>query len=158
MAIKLVLLNQAASKTPTASDFYVELRGIGDVAGLSLESIINEVRDLVKGMKTLRDFSRVGVVADFVVDADAQLRQLESDAQAAVDACYRCVSFFGEFPSTDVSSFFALVAKFIAAFKVRPLDDSTVDSRFARYSRIRFYHPRDIRLYWPFSAGTEFLH
>ena len=30
-----------------------------------------------------------------------------------------------------------------------------------KYSRIRLYHPRDIsssRLYWPFSAGTEFLH
>ena len=29
------------------------------------------------------------------------------------------------------------------------------------YSRIRLYHPRHIsssRLYWPFSAGTEFLH
>ncbi len=29
-----------------------------------------------------------------------------------------------------------------------------------RYSRIRLYHPRDIsfsRLYWPFSAGTEFF-
>ena len=32
---------------------------------------------------------------------------------------------------------------------------------FWSYSRIRLYHPRDIsssRLYWPFSAGTEFLH
>ena len=30
-----------------------------------------------------------------------------------------------------------------------------------KYSRIRLYHPRDIsssRLYWPFSAGTEFFH
>ena len=31
----------------------------------------------------------------------------------------------------------------------------------SNHSRIRLYHPRDIsssRLYWPFSAGTEFLY
>ena len=34
-------------------------------------------------------------------------------------------------------------------------------SLFYDCSRIRSYHPRDVsssRLYWPFSAGTEFLH
>ena len=44
-------------------------------------------------------------------------------------------------------------------FRVVDVDSVTLTGN--RYSRIRLYHPRRIsssRSYWPFSAGTEFLH
>lgn len=101
---------------PELRDFHVELRGLGEAVGLSLETIDSEARNLVKGVESL---SQVGVVADFYVDADAHLRQLRSDIKTASDACHRCLSFYGESSSTDAGFFFSLVVQFIAAFKVR---------------------------------------
>lgn len=115
-------------KFPDLLNFDAELYHVEQAALVSLENVISDVRELEKGMEVVRKEAEMRgkahyshVLKDFLQNSEEKLRKLRNDAKNAQQVFVECVEFFGESSrkaDVDANAFFALLARFIKAFKV----------------------------------------
>lgn len=115
-------------KFPDLLNFDNELFCIDKAAQVSLENVMTDVQELEKGMDVvrkeveLRGGSSVQnhVLKDFLVNSEDKLKKVRVDAKNGQEAFKDCVEFFGESSrNADANAFFALLVRFVKAFKVR---------------------------------------
>lgn len=113
-------------KFPELLAFDAELYHVEQAALVSLENVISDVHELEKGMDVVRKEADLRgkaqyshVLKDFLQNSEEKLRKLRNDVKNAQQVFVECVEYFGESSRTaDASAFFALLARFIKAFKV----------------------------------------
>lgn len=113
-------------KFPDLLTFDAELYHVEQAALVSLENVVSDVHELEKGMEVVRKEADLRgkaqyshVLKDFLQNSEEKLRKLRNDVKNAQQMFVECVEYFGESSRTaDASAFFALLARFIKAFKV----------------------------------------
>lgn len=111
---------------PDLLSFDAELYHVEQAALVSLENVVSDVQELEKGMEVVRKEADLRgkaqyshVLKDFLQNSEEKLRKLRNDVKNAQQMFVECVEYFGESARTaDASAFFALLARFIKAFKV----------------------------------------
>ncbi|XP_075913628.1 formin-like protein 2 isoform X2 [Petromyzon marinus] len=129
---KLTLLHYISNivqhKYPDLVTFYNELRYIEKAAAVSMENVLQDVRELQRGMDlTKREFSMHEsntLLREFLAPSEARLERLLSDTKTAQEAYNTVVQYFGENPKTTPPSvFFPLLVRFVKAYKQAELDN-----------------------------------
>uniref|UniRef100_A0A672ZPA4 Formin like 1 n=1 Tax=Sphaeramia orbicularis TaxID=375764 RepID=A0A672ZPA4_9TELE len=110
-------------KYPEVQAFYTELHFLDKAALVSLDSILQDVRALERGMEvTKREFSidkENPVLQKFVNNNNKLLDSVIADGKTAQDVYDSAVEYFGEnSKSTPPSMFFPVFVRFIKAYKV----------------------------------------
>lgn len=113
-------------KFPDLLSFDAELYHVEQAALVSLDNVVGDVNDLDKGMDMVRREAELRGKAqhshglkDFVQNSEEKLRKLRNDVKNAQQAFVECVEYFGESSrKAEANAFFALLARFIKAFKV----------------------------------------
>lgn len=103
-----------------------ELFCIDKAAQVSLENVMVDVQELDKGMEVVRKEVELRgssvqnhVLKDFLHNSEDKLKKLRTDSKSAQEAFKDCVEFFGESSrNADANAFFALLVRFVKAFKV----------------------------------------
>lgn len=117
-------------KFPDLLNFDNELFCIDKAAQVSLENVMADVQELEKGMEVVRKEVELRgssvqnhVLKDFLHNSEEKLKKLRTDAKNAQEAFKDCVEFFGESSrNADANAFFALLVRFVKAFKVSGRD------------------------------------
>ncbi|KAL4660523.1 formin-like protein 1 isoform X2 [Arapaima gigas] len=109
-------------KYPDMQSFYSELHFVDKAALVSLDSILQDVRSLEKGMEVTRKEFMVQddspVLKEFLKTNSELLDKLVGDGKTAQEAYVSVVQYFGENPkTTPPSMFFPVFARFIKAYK-----------------------------------------
>lgn len=109
-------------KYPELQSFHAELHFLDKAAMVSLDSILQDVRALEKGMEgTRREFSveqHSPVLQSFVHSNSALLDSVIVDGKKAQDVYDSAVEYFGENPkTTPPAMFFPVFVRFIKAYK-----------------------------------------
>lgn len=109
-------------KYPDVQAFYSELHFLDKAALVSLDSILQDVRALDRGMEvTRREFSLEAdnpVLQKFISSNTELLQSLTADGKTAQDAYDSAVEYFGDNPkTTPPSMFFPVFVRFIKAYK-----------------------------------------
>lgn len=109
-------------KYPELQSFYSELHFLDKAALVSLDSILQDVRSLERGLElTSREFSvekENPVLQTFLSSNTELLRSLISDGKTAQDVYDSAVEYFGEnSKTTPPSVFFPSFVRFIKAYK-----------------------------------------
>lgn len=109
-------------KYPEVRSFYTELHFLDKAALVSLDSILQDVRALQRGMEvTGREFSVENdspVLQTFLSSNTELLHSLTADGKTAQDAYDSAVEYFGEnSKTTPPSMFFPVFVRFIKAYK-----------------------------------------
>uniref|UniRef100_A0A3B4ANV5 FH2 domain-containing protein n=1 Tax=Periophthalmus magnuspinnatus TaxID=409849 RepID=A0A3B4ANV5_9GOBI len=115
------IVNIIQEKYPELHSFYTELHFL-DKAAMSLDSILQDVRALERGMEvTKREFTVEKdnpVLQAFVKSNSALLDSVIADGKKAQDVYDSAVEYFGENPKTmPPAMFFPLFVRFIKAYK-----------------------------------------
>uniref|UniRef100_A0AAY4D1V6 Formin-like 1a n=1 Tax=Denticeps clupeoides TaxID=299321 RepID=A0AAY4D1V6_9TELE len=120
------IVDMVQEKYPDLVSFHSELKFLDKAALVSLDSVVQDVRTLDRGMEVaqkeflvqddnpvLKEFNKVnGQVISFIT----------KDAKAAQEVYAEAVEYFGENPkTTQPSMFFPLFVRFIKAYKVREM-------------------------------------
>uniref|UniRef100_A0A3Q0S062 FH2 domain-containing protein n=1 Tax=Amphilophus citrinellus TaxID=61819 RepID=A0A3Q0S062_AMPCI len=108
---------------PELQSFYTELHFLDKAALVSVDSILQDLQALEKGMEgTKREFSLEKdnpVLQSFLSSNTELLSCLIADGKTAQDAYDSAVEYFGENPkSTPPSMFFPIFVRFIKAYKL----------------------------------------
>uniref|UniRef100_A0A8C6SPX1 Formin like 1 n=1 Tax=Neogobius melanostomus TaxID=47308 RepID=A0A8C6SPX1_9GOBI len=111
-------------KYPELQSFHTELHFLDKAAMVSLDSILQDVRALERGMEvTKREFSveqGSPVLQSFVHSNTTLLDSVIADGKKAQDVYDSVVEYFGEnHKSTPPAMFFPVFVRFIKAYKVR---------------------------------------
>ncbi|XP_072253250.1 formin-like protein 2 isoform X2 [Leuresthes tenuis] len=123
---KLTLLHYIANvvkeKYSQVSLFYNELHYVEKAAGVSLDNVLMDVRELQRGMElTKREYSIHGhntMLKDFITHNESKLKKLQDDAKVAQDAFDEVIKFFGEnSKTTPPSVFFPVFVRFVKAYR-----------------------------------------
>ncbi|BES96764.1 Drf_GBD [Nesidiocoris tenuis] len=122
---KLSLINYIAntikSKLPELMDFDSELRYIEKAATISLENLESDVKELEKGMESVRRENSgrgEGVLIDFLTASEERLRSLQVQLNDARNIFRETAEYFGECSRTsDPTTFFSFFVRFVKAFK-----------------------------------------
>lgn len=92
---------------------------------MSLENIVIDVNDLEKNMEGVKKEAEVrkgtnpSVLKDFLHNSEDKLRKLKADCKVAQESFTECVEFFGESGrTTNATTFFSMLVRFVRAFKV----------------------------------------
>ncbi|XP_076154079.1 formin-like 1b isoform X3 [Alosa pseudoharengus] len=109
-------------KYPQLQGFYSELPFMDKAALVSLDSILQDVRALERGMDlTRREFEEQEesmVLRDFLSSNEKLLESMVKDSKTAQEVYDSVVEYFGENPKTTPPSvFFPVFARFIKAYK-----------------------------------------
>lgn len=109
-------------KYPEVQSFYTELHFLDKAALVSLDSILQDVRALQRGMEvTRREFEVENsdpVLQTFLSRNTELLNSVAADGKTAQDAYDSAVEYFGEnSKSTPPSMFFPVFVRFIKAYK-----------------------------------------
>ncbi|KAJ8251784.1 hypothetical protein GJAV_G00225400 [Gymnothorax javanicus] len=109
-------------KYPELRDFHSELKFVDKAGQVSLDSILQEVRRLEKGMEVARKEFLVQddnpVLKEFIKSSSETLDSLIKDSKTAQEVYSTAVEYFGENPkTTPPSSFFPLFVRFVKAYK-----------------------------------------
>ncbi|XP_037544693.1 formin-like protein 1 [Nematolebias whitei] len=109
-------------KYPDLVNFHTELRFIDKAALVSLDSILQNIRSLERGMEmTKKEFlvqDDSPVLKEFIKTNSEQLESLIKDSKTAQEAYVSVVEYFGENPkTTQPSMFFPMFGRFIKAYK-----------------------------------------
>uniref|UniRef100_UPI0037E8D08F formin-like protein 1 isoform X2 n=1 Tax=Semicossyphus pulcher TaxID=241346 RepID=UPI0037E8D08F len=109
-------------KYPELQSFYTELHFLDKAALVSLDSVLQDVRALERGLElTSREFSVEKdnpVLQTFLSSNTELLRSLIADGKTAQDAYDSAVEYFGEnSKTTPPSMFFPVFVRFIKAYK-----------------------------------------
>ncbi|KAG7472959.1 formin 1 isoform X1 [Solea senegalensis] len=115
-------------KYPDIQSFYTELHFLDKASMISLDSILQDVRALERGMEvTKREFSveqENPVLQTFVSGNTELLNSLAADGKTAQDVYNSAVEYFGEnSKTTPPSIFFPVFVRFIKAYKQAELDN-----------------------------------
>ncbi|XP_076616292.1 formin-like 1b isoform X1 [Chaetodon auriga] len=115
-------------KYPDAQAFYSELHFLDKAALVSVDSVLQDVRALDRGMEvTRREFSAEEhnpVLQTFLSSNAELLRALTADGRTAQDVYDSAVEYFGEnSKTTPPSVFFPVFVRFIKAYKQAELDN-----------------------------------
>ncbi|XP_028287712.1 formin-like protein 1 [Parambassis ranga] len=122
------IVNIIRDKYPQLQSFYTELHFLDKAAMISLDSIVQDVRSLERGMEvTRREFSVENnnrVLQKFISSNTQLLDSLKADGKTAQDVYESAVEYFGENPkTTPPSMFFPVFVRFIKAFKQAEQDN-----------------------------------
>ncbi|XP_030626141.1 formin-like protein 1 [Chanos chanos] len=122
------LVSIIKEKYPQLHSFYTELHFMDKAALVSLDSILQDVRSLEKGMEvTLKEFQQQKdspVLRDFLSSNGTMLESLGKDGKTAQEAYESVVEYFGENPkSTPPSMFFPVFIRFIKAYKLAEMEN-----------------------------------
>ncbi|XP_061906020.1 formin-like protein 3 isoform X3 [Entelurus aequoreus] len=109
-------------KYPDLANFYTELHFVDKAALVSLDSILQDIRSLERGMEmTKKEFlvqDDSPVLKEFIKSNCEQLESLMKDSKTAQEAYFAVVEYFGENPkTTQPAMFFPLFSRFIKAYK-----------------------------------------
>lgn len=123
---KMTLLYFTASlirnNFPDINDFTDELIYLNKASSVSLELLVQDVKQMKKGFENARnelvhDKSNTKV-KEFVLDAEPKTTKLEQDLKTAKEAYEKVVKFYGEDPKyTQPSSFFGIFHRFVKAYQ-----------------------------------------
>uniref|UniRef100_A0A673XGP2 Formin like 1 n=1 Tax=Salmo trutta TaxID=8032 RepID=A0A673XGP2_SALTR len=111
-------------KYPELNNFHTELHFVDKAGLVSLDSILQDIRSLERGMEVTKKEFLVQedntVLKDFVKTNSELLDSLLKDSKTAQEAYGLVVEYFGENPkTTQPSMFFPLFVRFMKAYKVR---------------------------------------
>ncbi|MBN3312062.1 FMNL1 protein, partial [Atractosteus spatula] len=109
-------------KYPDLSSFHTELRFVDKAAAVSLDSILQDLRTLQKGMEVTRKEFMVqddnAVLKEFLKNNNEVLDSLQADGRTAQEAYDSVVEYFGEnSKTTPPSMFFPMFVRFIKAYR-----------------------------------------
>uniref|UniRef100_A0A8C9SR70 Formin like 1 n=1 Tax=Scleropages formosus TaxID=113540 RepID=A0A8C9SR70_SCLFO len=118
------IVNIIQEKYPELSSFHTELHFVDKAGQVSLDSILQDVRSLEKGMEVVRKEFLVQddnpVLKEFLKTNNELMDILLKDSKAAQESYLSVVEYFGENPkTTPPSMFFPIFVRFIKAYKVR---------------------------------------
>uniref|UniRef100_A0A671S397 Formin-like protein 1 n=1 Tax=Sinocyclocheilus anshuiensis TaxID=1608454 RepID=A0A671S397_9TELE len=118
------IANMVQEKYPELAGFHTELRFVDKAALVSLDSVLQDVRSLERGMEaTKKEFlvqDDIPALKEFVKVNSDILDSLVKDGKTAQEAYTSVVEYYGENPkTTQPSMFFPLFVRFIKAYKVR---------------------------------------
>uniref|UniRef100_A0A8C8H4R7 Formin-like 1a n=1 Tax=Oncorhynchus tshawytscha TaxID=74940 RepID=A0A8C8H4R7_ONCTS len=134
-------------KYPELNNFHTELHFVDKAGLVSLDSILQDIRSLERGMEVTKKEFLVQedntVLKDFVKTNSELLDSLLKDSKTAQEAYGSVVEYFGENPkTTQPSMFFPPFVRFMKAYKVRwcPLTShsSVVHTTYASVSALPF--------------------
>lgn len=122
------IVNIIQEKYPELQSFYTELHFLDKAAMVSLDSILQDVRALERGMEvTKKEFAVEKdnpVLQTFVSSNNKLLDSVSADSQTAQDVYDSSVEYFGENPkTTPPSMFFPVFVRFIKAYKQAEQDN-----------------------------------
>ncbi|CAH1237809.1 FMNL3 [Branchiostoma lanceolatum] len=110
-----------AMKYQDIATFHNELRFIEKASQVSLENVLYDVRELLKGMELVKrefSFNENPVLRDFLETSQDKLDKLQDDAKTAQEAYTTAVEYYGESPRTlSPNQFFSLFVRFTKAYK-----------------------------------------
>uniref|UniRef100_A0A3Q2ZJ46 Formin like 1 n=1 Tax=Hippocampus comes TaxID=109280 RepID=A0A3Q2ZJ46_HIPCM len=120
------IANIVHEKYPDLANFHTELHFV-DKAALSLDSILQDIRCLERGMEmTKKEFmiqDDSPVLKEFIKSNSEPLESLKKDSKTAQEAYCSVVEYFGENPkTTQPAMFFPLFVRFIKAYKMPKMD------------------------------------
>uniref|UniRef100_A0A673GEF0 Formin-like protein 1 n=1 Tax=Sinocyclocheilus rhinocerous TaxID=307959 RepID=A0A673GEF0_9TELE len=118
------IANMVQEKYPELASFHTELRFVDKAALVSLDSVLQDVRSLERGMEgTKKEFlvqDDIPALKEFVKANSDVLDSLVKDGKTAQEAYMSVVEYYGENPkTTQPSMFFPFFIRFIKAYKVR---------------------------------------
>ncbi|MGH0153573.1 UNVERIFIED_CONTAM: hypothetical protein FKN15_034514 [Acipenser sinensis] len=118
------IVNIIQEKYPELSNFHTELHFVDKAAAVSLDSVVQDVRSLQRGMELTRKEFMVQddnvVLKGFLKSNSEVLDTLQTDCTTGQEAYESLVEYFGENPKTTPPSvFFPVIVRFIKAYKVR---------------------------------------
>uniref|UniRef100_A0A8C2FNK6 Formin-like 1a n=1 Tax=Cyprinus carpio TaxID=7962 RepID=A0A8C2FNK6_CYPCA len=116
------IANMVQEKYPELASFHTELRFVDKAALVSLDSVLQDVRSLERGMEgTKKEFlvqDDIPALKEFVKANSDALDSLVKDGKTAQEAYTSVVEYYGENPkTTQPSMFFPLFVRFIKAYK-----------------------------------------
>uniref|UniRef100_A0A668AK89 FH2 domain-containing protein n=1 Tax=Myripristis murdjan TaxID=586833 RepID=A0A668AK89_9TELE len=116
------IANIIQEKYPELQSFHTELHFMDKAALVSLNSIVQDVRALEKGMEMTRKEFTIEednpVLKNFLSSNNELLNSVVADGKTAQDAYDSAVEYFGENPkTTPPSMFFPVFVRFIKAYK-----------------------------------------
>ncbi|RXM35889.1 Formin-like protein 3 [Acipenser ruthenus] len=121
------IVNIIQEKYPELSSFHTELHFVDKAAAVSLDSVVQDVRSLQRGMELTRKEFMVQddnvVLKGFLKSNSEVLDTLQTDCTTGQEAYESLVEYFGENPKTTPPSvFFPVIVRFIKAYKQAELD------------------------------------
>ncbi|MGH0155752.1 UNVERIFIED_CONTAM: hypothetical protein FKN15_029917, partial [Acipenser sinensis] len=121
------IVNIIQEKYPELSNFHTELHFVDKAAAVSLDSVVQDVRSLQRGMELTRKEFMVQddnvVLKGFLKSNSEVLDTLQTDCTTGQEAYESLVEYFGENPKTTPPSvFFPVIVRFIKAYKQAELD------------------------------------
>uniref|UniRef100_A0A4W3IDE1 Formin like 1 n=1 Tax=Callorhinchus milii TaxID=7868 RepID=A0A4W3IDE1_CALMI len=112
---------------PELSNFHTDLLFLDKAAAVSLDSVVQDVRGLERGMELARKEILVQdsmILKEFLSSNNEKLEQLQRDSTSAQEAYSSVVEYFGEnVKTTQPSTFFQLFTRFIKAYKQTEQDN-----------------------------------
>ncbi|RXN00344.1 Formin-like protein 1 [Acipenser ruthenus] len=116
------IVNIIQEKYPELSSFHTELHFVDKAAAVSLDSVMQDVRSLQRGMELTRKEFMVQddnvVLKEFLKKNSEVLDTLQADSKTGQEAYESLVEYFGENPKTTPPSvFFPVIVRFIKAYK-----------------------------------------
>uniref|UniRef100_A0A8B9HKZ6 Formin-like 1a n=1 Tax=Astyanax mexicanus TaxID=7994 RepID=A0A8B9HKZ6_ASTMX len=117
------IVSMVQEKYPDLASFHSELRFVDKAALVSLDSVLQDVRALERGMEgTKKEFlvqDDIPALKQFVKANSDVLDSLVKDSKTAQEAYISVVEYFGENPkTTQPSMFFPIFGRFVKAYKV----------------------------------------
>uniref|UniRef100_A0A8C3S591 Formin like 1 n=1 Tax=Chelydra serpentina TaxID=8475 RepID=A0A8C3S591_CHESE len=109
-------------KYPELTGFHSELHFLEKAGSVSLDSILQDMRALQRGMElTRKEFLRQDdsqVLKDFLKANTEVMERLQTDSKTAQEAYESAVEYFGENPKTSPPTmFFPIFVRFVRAYK-----------------------------------------
>uniref|UniRef100_A0A8B9HCQ2 Formin-like 1a n=1 Tax=Astyanax mexicanus TaxID=7994 RepID=A0A8B9HCQ2_ASTMX len=116
------IVSMVQEKYPDLASFHSELRFVDKAALVSLDSVLQDVRALERGMEgTKKEFlvqDDIPALKQFVKANSDVLDSLVKDSKTAQEAYISVVEYFGENPkTTQPSMFFPIFGRFVKAYK-----------------------------------------
>ncbi|MBN3276157.1 FMNL1 protein, partial [Polyodon spathula] len=116
------IVNIIQEKYPELSSFHTELHFVDKAAAVSLDSVVQDVRSLQRGMEATRKEFMVQddnvVLKEFLKSNSEVLDTLQADSKTGQEAYESLMEYFGENPKTTPPSvFFPVIVRFIKAYK-----------------------------------------
>ncbi|XP_060758045.1 formin-like protein 1 [Neoarius graeffei] len=122
------IVNIVQTKYPDLTSFHNELHFIDKAALVSLDSVLQDVRSLERGMEgTKKEFmvqDDIKLLKEFIKVNSTVLDSLIKDGKTAQEVYVSVVEYFGENPKTmQPSMFFPLFIRFVKAYKKAEQDN-----------------------------------
>uniref|UniRef100_A0A8C3FP64 Formin like 1 n=1 Tax=Chrysemys picta bellii TaxID=8478 RepID=A0A8C3FP64_CHRPI len=124
-------------KYPELTGFHTELHFLDKAGSVSLDSVLQDMRALQRGMElTRKEFMRQDdsqVLKDFLKANTEVMEKLQTDSKTAQEAYESAVEYFGENPKTSPPTmFFPIFVRFVKAYKVKGPQEPGGEAKWLR--------------------------